>query len=253
MDRARSGGVRGRGGGDVEIDDAGLDDRKALGGSSLRMRLRRFSAMTMPPARGASRRKGCAAAARHKGEAPGMAEADDGDDFVRGFGVTTASGGAKGGETVAFIGGQVLGPLQHSARRQQGREAFEHGRGHGARLAQDFLQRRQEEVDVADGGAVAHEADAPGFAGHDAEAGADFDAVVFESRLRIAASSAPLGMLNAIQRVERAPGNVSDAHRLEAGPQALVHCAWRAMRFRAPPRARCRAPRAAHSHIHRRV
>ena len=95
-------------------------------------------------------------------------------------------------------------------------------------------------------GAVAHEADAPGFAGHDAEAGADFDAVFFEQALAQRRVVGAGGNVDAVQRVQRMLRNVAEADVSSPARRRWCICAWRAMRcFEAFLEHDARAPRAA--------
>ena len=67
-----------------------------------------------------------AAPARDKGEPLLVAEADQGDHFIRGLRDSNGQRSrAKGGQRVALIGGQVLGPGQQPVGREQGSQAME--------------------------------------------------------------------------------------------------------------------------------
>ena len=131
-------------------------------------------------------------------------KANPGDHLVRGLRDGDSEGArAVGSQGVTLIGSQLLRPGQQPVRRQDRGQTLEDVAGAaGEGLAQDFAQGGQHEVHVADSGAMAHQADAPGFAGHGTKPGADLDAILLEQAAPDASIVGPGRDMDAIERVQ---------------------------------------------------
>src|SRR5689334_12288881 len=88
--------------------------------------------------------------------------------------------------------------------------------------AQNLSKRGQKEVDVPHRGAVPHQANPPGFAGHHSEARADFYPVILQQAPPDLGIIRAAGNVDAVESEQALFRHIADAHGVEARAKAAV-------------------------------